>query len=508
MSDNTAPHADDGRSSPASNILLLEPATGGTADGTCVDLLCGAHPDDVDVLFATVTDSPGDRLDAWRAHAAGPPASMGFVSVADRARSAAAAGSGTPDLGHAGPVRTVSDPSDLTGVGIAITETLSSWADDGNRTVVCLESLTALLQYSDVERVYRFLNVLTSQFARAGVVAHVHATPESHDEQTLGTLASLFDEVRCDDDAGAGGDASATDAPSVSPTDADDGASAATAAEASGFVFPAAEASTPGTAAPDAPPASADGAVDAPAASEPAEAGQSSRSDAAAPPEPSGAEGRADVGTPDATADVAAARPAVEPAIVPIAGDGGAGAPVPADAETDLVVRETAATPVIDPSVADSPVADSSVADWRLGDRVSPRLVVGIVGVLFLIGVVGGLLGGVPIDDGRIIGGGQGGDAPAEDPAAAGAGAAATNTSTATVTASRTVTATATATPTPSPSPSPTATATAVPTATASATPAPTATATATPDDSLLETPTILPSGDDGLVDDDDGDLL
>lgn len=504
MSDNTAPHADDGRSSLASNVLLLEPATGGTADGACVDLLCGAHPDDVDVLFATVTDSPGDRLDAWRAHAAGPPASMGFVSVADRARSAAAAGSGTPDLGHAGPVRTVSDPSDLTGVGIAITETLSSWAGDGNRTVVCLESLTALLQYSDVERVYRFLNVLTSQFAHADVAAHVHATPESHDEQTLGTLASLFDEVRHVDDAGAGGAGAATDVSSDSPTDVDsettdaDGeASAAMAAEASGFVFPAAEASTPETADPDAPPASADGAVDAHGASEPAEAGKSSLSDTAAPPEPSGAEGRAE--TPDATADVAATRPAVEPAIVPVEGDGGAGAPVPADVETDLIVREPAATPI-----ADSSVADSSVADGRLGDRVSPRMVVAIVGVLFLLGVVGGLLGGVPIDDGRIIGGGPGGDAPAEDPAAA--GAAATNTSTATVTASRTATTAPTATP--SPTPSPTATATAVPTATATATPVPTATATATPDDSLLETPTILPSDDDGLVDDDDGDLL
>lgn len=153
----------------------------------CLDLLGADDPGRVDVLFVTVTRTAQERLDAWKRHADAPPANVGIVTV-DSGGSGEDAGSGAPT------VRRVSDPSDLTGVGIAISEFLSEWADDGNRTVVCFESLTAMLQYVEPRRVFQFCNELTSKFEMAGADAHFHITPEAHDRQVLSVLSSLFDE--------------------------------------------------------------------------------------------------------------------------------------------------------------------------------------------------------------------------------------------------------------------------------------------------------------------------
>jgi hypothetical protein len=83
----------------------------------------------------------------------------------------------------------------LTGLGIQISEILQQWQNNDNRSVACFHSLTALLQYSDVQTVYKFLHVLTGRFATAGVAAHFHLDPGAHDDQTINTLKSLFDGI-------------------------------------------------------------------------------------------------------------------------------------------------------------------------------------------------------------------------------------------------------------------------------------------------------------------------
>ena len=154
-----------------------------------MDLLGIEDPEAVDVLLVTVTKSARERLDALKRHADAPPANVGVVSVQ------VGGTSGTARVGgEDGPaVRRISDPSDLTGVGIAIAEFLSVWADTGNRTVVCVESLTALLQYVDASRVFQFCNELTSKFERAEALAHFHITPDAHEPQVWNVLSSLFD---------------------------------------------------------------------------------------------------------------------------------------------------------------------------------------------------------------------------------------------------------------------------------------------------------------------------
>lgn len=67
--------------------------------------------------------------------------------------------------------------------------------------VGCFDSITALLQYTTVEKAFRFLHVLTNRVRRTGATAHYHLIPGTHDEQALATLGTLFD-ARIDATAG------------------------------------------------------------------------------------------------------------------------------------------------------------------------------------------------------------------------------------------------------------------------------------------------------------------
>lgn len=180
----------------SANILLLT-STLGSADGkACIDLLTVTEPDRENVLSITFTQSADDRLSLWQSYVPDLPAHAGIITVDVLTRSAST-NDAPPAQNIPTPiaVESVSDPGDLTGLGIAISEFLSNWEGAPNQTVVCFHSLTPLLQYADLQRVFRFLHVLTGRLESAGAVAHFHLDPHAHDEQTLGTLSQLFDVV-------------------------------------------------------------------------------------------------------------------------------------------------------------------------------------------------------------------------------------------------------------------------------------------------------------------------
>lgn len=185
----------------STNSLVLSPAFDACGDDTCADMLGVAEPGETNALFVTLTGAPDARLDHWQSRVSpAPPANLGIVSVDESTRSTATATATTTSAN--GHVRSVSTPGDLTGLGIAISEYLSEWHNNGKQTVVCFHSLTPLLQYADTRRVFQFLHVLTRRVTSASATAHYHMDPTAHDEQTVRTLASLFDHVvdECGDD--------------------------------------------------------------------------------------------------------------------------------------------------------------------------------------------------------------------------------------------------------------------------------------------------------------------
>lgn len=81
------------------------------------------------------------------------------------------------------------DPGDLTGQGIAIAEAIRPG------TVVCYDSLTALLQYADRRRVVQYLQSLIERCIRNSASVHLHLDPTTTDERTVAAVSLLVDAV-------------------------------------------------------------------------------------------------------------------------------------------------------------------------------------------------------------------------------------------------------------------------------------------------------------------------
>ena len=173
----------------AANILLLAPSLGSHGKDAGMELLARTPPEQTNVLSIAYTESPQEFVDRWNTHTGTDPARGGIVAVG--------ASEGHID-NPAWAVRTVENPSDLTGVGIELSELLSgmaSAAGDEEDIAVCFHSITSLLQYADVQRAFRFLHVVTGRVKTVGAVGHYHIDPEAHDRKTLATLKGLFDAV-------------------------------------------------------------------------------------------------------------------------------------------------------------------------------------------------------------------------------------------------------------------------------------------------------------------------
>lgn len=185
-------------------VLLLSPAMADDVHDRCGALLGVDDPDGTDYLSVSLRDGPGEVLEHWRQYVDPElPARTGIVCTGELTRSASAAAEGDVVRfpGEDVQVASVSSPGDLTGLGMRIGDCLSSWAGDGNRTVVCVDSLTTLLQYVETSRAFRFVHVLLARFESAGARAHVHMDPRAHDDRTVATMSSLFDAVlRREDD--------------------------------------------------------------------------------------------------------------------------------------------------------------------------------------------------------------------------------------------------------------------------------------------------------------------
>lgn len=192
--------ADDGAlraPGPGESVLVLAPAMDRRVDGCCVDVSCPGLPADVSLLGVALNGSADDVVDRWTAHAGSPPGRTAVVTTGESTRgSAVSAGART-----SGPVAadlqttSVSDPGDLTGLGIKISQCLSSWEEEGAEVALCFDSLTTLLQFADLQRVFRFVHLLTNRVASAGARGHFHMDPNAHDEQAVATVRSLFDRV-------------------------------------------------------------------------------------------------------------------------------------------------------------------------------------------------------------------------------------------------------------------------------------------------------------------------
>ncbi|WP_134669986.1 DUF7504 family protein [Halorussus marinus] len=177
----------------ASNVLMLAPSLTPEDGDLHHDLLATRTLAEENVLILTF-----GRADRWirefRTNYDENPNEIAIIQIDETLRRS------RPHPDNVS-VRTVS-PTDLTGVGMAVSDVIEDWADRDAQTVVCFDSITDFLQYADRSTLYRFLRVVTRRFDAAGGFAHFHMNPHAHDRQTIATLKSPFDAVVEATDAG------------------------------------------------------------------------------------------------------------------------------------------------------------------------------------------------------------------------------------------------------------------------------------------------------------------
>lgn len=177
-------------------ILLLTPSLSTHTDSACMDLLTVWEPDAETVVLVSLAQSPIDRLETWASHVEEPStARLRCIDAEETTQSSAETVESLEMETTPVSVDTVSDPGDLTGIGIAFSEQLAAPSDPDRQTVVCFHSLTALLQYAGLQDVFKFLHTLIGRIRNNDIVAHFHADPSAHDAQTMNTLKQLFDTV-------------------------------------------------------------------------------------------------------------------------------------------------------------------------------------------------------------------------------------------------------------------------------------------------------------------------
>jgi len=185
------PDSNGGDPSDVSPVLLLDEGNDADKAETCRGLLDHSNDGPRQVVMLSLTanaDACIDRL-------VDPPGLQRLHVITTRrgATSTTVALDGPDDRTEI-VTDHVSDPSDLPRLGMAASGAVDD-CDPAGRIRICVDSLTAMLQYADRGRVFRFVQVLQDRLNQSSAVAHYHLTPAAHDERTVETLRQLFDEV-------------------------------------------------------------------------------------------------------------------------------------------------------------------------------------------------------------------------------------------------------------------------------------------------------------------------
>ena len=174
---------------PGTNVLVMAPSLSDGKRTNCLELQAGAPLDELDVLRVSYSDSPGELVAEWRDHHGGLPARLGIIIVGDQP-----GGYRNDDELSEQVFATTANPNDITGLGMR----LNNYLNDGDRDrqlVVCFDSMTEMLQFAELQPVFKFLHMFTGQLRETDAVGHFHLDPGAHEDRTISRLKPLFDDA-------------------------------------------------------------------------------------------------------------------------------------------------------------------------------------------------------------------------------------------------------------------------------------------------------------------------
>ena len=173
---------------PGSNLLISGPAMTGKED-LALSILADGSANGEGAIVTTTGDRAEAVIEDYRQR----------VADLDESRLAVVDCRGDGDRSadhsqHGSYVHHVSSPADLTGIGIGITKSLETLANNGaGRGRFALSSLSTMLTYSDTKTVFKFCHVLSTRFDNTGYVGLFTIDSGAHDEQTLQIVKQAFD---------------------------------------------------------------------------------------------------------------------------------------------------------------------------------------------------------------------------------------------------------------------------------------------------------------------------
>ncbi|ODR79501.1 hypothetical protein BG842_12315 [Haladaptatus sp. W1] len=170
--------------------LLFTAAMGRGDDSDCVRQLSVGDGGDRNVLIVTYNRAPEVVYNHWESRIGNEPTEFGVVAVGG-----GGARTGTHRLQPGDDDNDVSlaNPASLGRLETTIHLYLDEWAANDYPTILCFDSISAVLRHVDRTTAFRFLHSLTEFLRQRDIVAHFHLDPDQHDETTIAMLRSLFD---------------------------------------------------------------------------------------------------------------------------------------------------------------------------------------------------------------------------------------------------------------------------------------------------------------------------
>jgi len=169
------------------NIMLIGPPMSGKDDLLNYMVYNGLKEGNAAVIVAT--REPGESVLNWfkRYNLDIPMQKIGIVDCVTKTL-----GTGATETEN---IKIASSPVDLTGIGVKISQFFENfWMKKGFRkTRLCINSLSTILMYSNIQTVFRFLHVFTGRVKAAEAIGIYVVEGGMHDEQAITTLKQLFD---------------------------------------------------------------------------------------------------------------------------------------------------------------------------------------------------------------------------------------------------------------------------------------------------------------------------
>ena len=167
-----------------SNTLILSPLSPSGLEAY-LSRVASSCPERPNLVAISYTQPPQEWVSAWKAYVGEVPDRSVFVK----------GGSVTADTGDEFERVLSADPADPMSVVVPVEEQLAAWQSTDADTVVSLQTLSVLLQYTDPDTVFRYLNLATHKVRAVGARGYYQLDPELHDESTVNALKVLFDTV-------------------------------------------------------------------------------------------------------------------------------------------------------------------------------------------------------------------------------------------------------------------------------------------------------------------------